>query len=176
MCSKGLQGASKRRKARAASQRRAEIARAGRWWRAGLILAAFVGAARAEPPAGRENEPRAGPAHPDVLLVVADDLGCGDVGVHGSESATPSLDRLFQEGVELRRFYVSPVCSPTRAALLTGRSPVDLGLLYAGVPPWSERGLPPSVPTLADRFREAGYATALVGKWHLGHADRKSVV
>jgi arylsulfatase A-like enzyme len=105
-----------------------------------------------------------------VLLVVADDLGWGDVGAHGGEIETPSLDRLFREGLELRRFYVSPVCSPTRAALLTGRSPVDLGLLYSGVPPWSPRGLPAAVPTLADRFRAAGYETALVGKWHLGHA------
>ncbi len=146
--------------------------RAGRAvWGAILALVAGVGAARAAPPEpSPEGARAAGSSRPDVLVVLADDLGWGDVGAHGSEIETPALDRLFREGVEIRRFYVSPVCSPTRAALLTGRSPVDLGLLYSGVPPWSERGLPAGVPTLARRFREAGYATALVGKWHLGHA------
>lgn len=65
---------------------------------------------------------------PHILLVVADDLGWRDVGYHGSEMATPTIDRLAREGIELDRFYVQPSCSPTRAALMTGKSPLRLGV------------------------------------------------
>ena len=78
---------------------------------------------------------------PNVVILVADDLGWGDVSFHGSEIRTPSIDRLAAEGVELNRFYVCPVCSPTRAGLMTGRWPIRFGLMRAVVPPWRKGGL-----------------------------------
>lgn len=107
---------------------------------------------------------------PNVLLIVADDLGWNDVGYHGSAIGTPSLDRLAREGVQLERFYASPLCTPTRAALLTGRAALRSGLDYSVVRPWSEIGLPGAETTIAEHFGAAGYQTALVGKWHLGHS------
>jgi arylsulfatase A-like enzyme len=108
--------------------------------------------------------------HPNVILILADDLGWSDISQHGSEIATPNIDRIFQQGVELERFYVTPMCTPTRAALLTGRSPIHFGLLYSVLMTWSPQGLPAEEVTLAERFRQAGYQTAAIGKWHLGHA------
>ena len=107
---------------------------------------------------------------PNVLLIVADDLGWNDVGFHGGEARTPHLDALAREGAEVERLYTYPLCTPSRAALLTGQDPMGYGLAYSPLRPWDEGGLPASVPTLAERFRDAGYATAAVGKWHLGHA------
>ena len=66
--------------------------------------------------------------NPNVVLIVADDLGWGDVGFHGSDIRTPNLDRLAREGVELTRYYVCPVCSPTRSGLMTGRYPIRFGM------------------------------------------------
>jgi arylsulfatase A-like enzyme len=103
------------------------------------------------------------------VLILADDLGWRDVGFHDGGAETPNLDRLAASGVVLDRFYTSPVCTPTRAALLSGRSPVHFGLLYFVLPPWSSLGLPGSELTIAERFQAAGYQTAMVGKWHLGH-------
>ena len=110
---------------------------------------------------------------PNVLILLADDLGWADVGFHQSEIRTPNLDRLAREGTRLERFYSFPVCSPTRSALLTGRSPMRLGLGYTVIRPWSEYGLPVEEQTLARSFAAAGYGTAMTGKWHLGHAYRK---
>ena len=78
----------------------------------------------------------------NVVLLVADDLGWRDVGYHGSEIATPQLDRLAAEGVRLERFYVSSICSPTRAGLLTGRYPIRFGMMRSVITPWSDYGLP----------------------------------
>ncbi|MBN2023631.1 MAG: sulfatase [Pirellulales bacterium] len=111
---------------------------------------------------------------PNVVIVFADDLGYGDLGCQGHPSiATPRLDRMAQEGQRWTEFYVAaPVCTPSRAGLLTGRLPVRSGMcslrdhvLY----PDSLGGLPASEITLAEALRAAGYATACVGKWHLGH-------
>jgi len=110
------------------------------------------------------------PRPPSVVLLVADDLGWGDVGFHDSEIRTPYLDRLARSGVELERFYAHPLCSPSRAALLTGRYPIRYGLQGNVVRPWAEGGLDPGERTLAEALRERGYRTAIVGKWHLGHA------
>jgi arylsulfatase A-like enzyme len=107
--------------------------------------------------------------HPNVVLIVADDLGWRDVGFHGGQIDTPNIDQLAKHGIRLERFYTSPVCTPTRAALLSGRSPVHFGLLYHVLPPWSPLGLPGQELTIAESFQSAGYQTAMVGKWHLGH-------
>ena len=112
-------------------------------------------------------------ARPNVVIMVADDLGWADVGFHGNtEIATPSLDRLAAEGVELRRFYTAPICSPTRAALMTGRDPMRLGVAYAVIMPWQQHGVHPQETFLPELFLQAGYQTAMVGKWHLGHAQQ----
>lgn len=105
---------------------------------------------------------------PHIVIVIADDLGWGDVGFHGSEIATPVLDRLAGQGMELSRFYVSPICTPTRAALLTGRYPMRYGFQVGVLLPWAEYGLPLEERLLPEMLREAGYSTHLVGKWHVG--------
>ncbi len=109
---------------------------------------------------------------PNVVIMVADDLGWADVGFHGGDIDTPSLDRLAAEGVELHRFYTTPICSPTRAALMTGRNPIRLGIAYGVILPWHNNGVHPDERFLPQAFADAGYQTAMVGKWHLGHAQQ----
>ena len=109
---------------------------------------------------------------PNIILMLADDLGWGDVGYHGSRIKTPNIDALAARGVQLDQFYVQPVCSPTRGALMTGRYPLRLGLQCGVVRPWANHGLPLDEQTLPAGLRSAGYTTAIVGKWHLGHATR----
>lgn len=103
---------------------------------------------------------------PNILYIVADDLGWGDVGWHGSKFRTPNLDRLVQEGVELDRHYVQPVCSPTRTALMSGRWTGRWGPQVLG--PTNLRAFPAGTTTLAVAMKQMGYATAMAGKWHLG--------
>ena len=103
------------------------------------------------------------------MILLADDLGWADVGYHGGEIETPSIDRLAREGVRLEHFYSAPICSPTRAALMTGRDPLKLGIAYDQIHPWYNAGLAPKSLTIAELFRRDGYRTGLVGKWHLGH-------
>jgi arylsulfatase A-like enzyme len=112
---------------------------------------------------------------PNIILIVADDLGYGDVGFHGStQIATPNLDRLAASGVRFAQGYVSaPVCSPSRAGLLTGRNQVSFGYdnnLAEAQPGFDPEfgGLPVKERTIADRLRARGYVTGLIGKWHLG--------
>lgn len=112
-----------------------------------------------------------GAERPNVIIMLADDLGWADVGYHGGDIDTPSLDRLAAEGVQLDRFYTTPICSPTRAALMTGRNPIRLGVAYAVILPWSNNGIHPDERFLPEAFLDAGYQTAMVGKWHLGHAQ-----
>src|SRR5262245_46917435 len=121
------------------------------------LIAVGVGSARAEEPKRR----------PNILLLIADDLGWRDIGYHDSEIKTPHLDKLAKDGVRLERFYVYPTCSPTRAGLLTGRNPSRFGIL-APIAGRSKPVLPAGTPTLATVLRQRGYDTALVGKWHLG--------
>lgn len=109
---------------------------------------------------------------PNVIIMVADDLGWNDVGYHGGEIDTPSLDRLAEEGVQLDRFYTTPICSPTRAALMTGRDPMKLGVAYGVIMPWHSNGIHPDERFLPEAFQDAGYQTAMIGKWHLGHAQQ----
>ncbi len=103
---------------------------------------------------------------PNIVVVVADDLGWADVGWHAEEMRTPTLDALVAEGVELDAHYVQPQCTPTRVALLTGRYPSRFGDHCTTAS--NERALPAGTETLASLLRARGYATFLSGKWHLG--------
>src|SRR5436189_4874733 len=108
-------------------------------------------------------------AKPNILIIVGDDMGYGDIGVHGCKDIpTPSIDALAKNGVRCTNGYVSgPYCSPTRAGLLTGRYQTRFGHEFnPGAGP--NVGLPLSETTFADRFKAAGYVTGIVGKWHLG--------
>jgi arylsulfatase A-like enzyme len=107
------------------------------------------------------------PSRPNIMVVVADDLGFHDVGYHGSEIRTPTLDALAAAGVRLEQYYVFPTCSPTRAALLTSRNPSRFGVL-GPIGGRSELAVPPETTTMADVLKSCGYVTAIVGKWHLG--------
>jgi len=106
---------------------------------------------------------------PNFLIILADDLGWGDVGFHGSEIKTPNIDKLAAAGARLEQFYVQSLCSPTRAALMTGRYPLRYGLQLGVVRPWALYGLPLQERTLPQALQQAGYETAICGKWHLGH-------
>ncbi|HQU42603.1 MAG TPA: sulfatase-like hydrolase/transferase [Pirellulales bacterium] len=101
---------------------------------------------------------------PNIVVIVADDLGWGDVGFHGAALKTPHLDQLAREGTELRQHYVAPVCSPTRAAFNSGRYWSRFGVTT----PNNERAFRFDTVTLAGALKAVGYRTALTGKWHLG--------
>ena len=111
---------------------------------------------------------------PNIVHIVADDLGWKDVGVNGcKDSKTPNLDRLVAGGVRLTQFYVQPMCTPTRAALMTGRYPFRYGLQTAVIPSVSTYGLDLAEWLMPQALKDAGYETAIIGKWHLGHGDKK---
>ena len=112
------------------------------------------------------------PTKPNIVFIVADDLGSFDVSWRGGKIPTPNLDKLALAGARLEAHYVLPVCSPTRAALMTGRYPMRHGLQEGVVRPWARYGLPLDERTLPQALREAGYETAITGKWHLGHFER----
>ena len=106
---------------------------------------------------------------PNILVIVVDDLGWAGVGFHAPSMPTPNLDRLAKQSTELDRFYSYPVCSPTRAALLTGRMPRRFNILNPLNGP--DPGMPVGETTIAMVLRDAGYSTSLIGKWHLGTAS-----
>lgn len=105
-----------------------------------------------------ENSP------PNIIFIIADDLGWGDVEFHGGNTATPNLNRLLNEGVELRQHYVAPVCSPTRSGFMTGRYWSRFGVTT----PTNSLALPFETITVAKALRDVGYDTCITGKWHLG--------
>ncbi len=110
---------------------------------------------------------------PNIVFFLADDLGYMDCGFSGGKDIkTPNLDKLALAGAVLESFYVQPVCSPTRAALMTGRYPIRTGLQVGVIRPWAKYGLPLEERTLAQGLKEAGYRTAITGKWHLGSFDK----
>ena len=108
---------------------------------------------------------------PNFIIVLADDLGYGDIGSGGADMIrTPNLDRMAAEGVKLTRFYASAsVCTPSRGGLLTGRYPIRMGLVRDVARPTNNIGMPAGEITLAEALKEIGYRTACIGKWHLGH-------
>ncbi|MGH8630550.1 MAG: arylsulfatase B [Burkholderiales bacterium] len=110
---------------------------------------------------------------PHIVYILADDLGWKDVGYHGGEAKTPHLDRLAQAGARLERFYTLPNSTPTRAALMTGRYPMRYGLQTLSIQPWSSYGVPSDERLLPQALRDAGYRTAALGEWRLGHARRE---
>jgi arylsulfatase A len=110
-------------------------------------------------------------AKPNFIIIFTDDQGYNDLGCFGSERIkTPNIDRMAKEGRKFTNFMVaSPVCSPSRAALLTGSYPKRVGMHKHVLFPSSDYGLNPSEYTIADHFKSLGYSTACIGKWHLGH-------
>jgi arylsulfatase A len=134
-----------------------QLARVGRLvW----VIASLIGCGSVE----------AGKAHaPNMVILFADDLGYGDLGCYGHPTIrTPHLDRMAAEGIKLSQFYAAHLCTPSRAALLTGRLPVRSGLNVVLFPN-STGGIPDGEVTLAEALKARGYATSCIGKWHLGH-------
>jgi arylsulfatase A len=110
---------------------------------------------------------------PNIIVIFADDLGYGDIGTYGSQTIkTPNIDRMAAEGAKFDQFYsASPVCTPSRAALLTGRYPIRQGI-HGVFYPESFQGMDPEEVTIAEMLKDVDYVTGLVGKWHLGHHDK----
>lgn len=130
--------------------------------------------ARAEPEGNAGRLVPADAARPHIVHIVADDLGWGDVGFNGAtDIKTPNIDALTAGGARLTQFYVQSMCTPTRAALMTGRYPFRYGLQTAVIPSVSGYGLDTEEWLLPQALKETGYKTAIIGKWHLGHADKK---
>jgi arylsulfatase A-like enzyme len=113
------------------------------------------------------------PPRPNIVYIMSDDQGWKDVGFHGSDIRTPNIDQLAKGGARLEQYYAQPMCTPSRAALMTGRYPYRYGLQTLVIPSAGTYGVPTDEWLLPQALKEAGYETAIVGKWHLGHADRK---
>lgn len=139
-----------------------------------LLLASLVTLGACSPTAGADEAETVSvaPGKPNIIIILADDLGWGDISLNGSDLIkTPNIDRIGREGVQLMTFYAGAnVCTPSRAALLTGRYPVRSGMQHV-VYPQSTDGLPASEVTIAELVKTRGYATKMIGKWHLGHHD-----
>jgi arylsulfatase A-like enzyme len=132
----------------------------------GAALLAVPGLARTV--SAQDGEPA---GRPNIVYLLADDLGYADVGFNGcTEIKTPNLDRLASAGAVFESYYVQPLCSPTRASLMTGRYVAHTGV-YTIVKPHASWGLPLEERTLAQALKEAGYETAISGKWHLGEFE-----
>src|SRR5688572_19116020 len=163
------------------------MGRAGRsagWWHVAVpadhlqhyfmrtLISVIVALAVASPTSVANAQGR----RPNIVVIVADDMGYADIGPHGvKDIPTPNIDALAKSGIRFTDAYVTgPYCSPTRAGLMTGRYPQRFGHEFniGGMEIHADAGLPLDQVTLADRLRAAGYRTALFGKWHLGAAER----
>lgn len=132
-----------------------------------LLLAALCGLVLAAAPSRAAEQP-------NIIHIVADDLGWKDVGFNGAtDLKTPHLDALAKGGAKFSQFYVQAMCTPTRAALMTGRYPFRYGLQSLVIPGPAGYGLDTSEYLMPQTLKDAGYTTAIIGKWHLGHADTK---
>ena len=136
-----------------------------RWWRrcctaavGGCLAVLLFGTALAD-------------EQPNIVYILASNLGWKDVGFHGGAIRTPNLDRLAASGAVLNALYAQPFSTQTRAALMTGRYPMRYGLQTMSVLPSSRFGLPPEERTLGQALKQVGYTTAFIGKWQLGHAQ-----
>src|SRR4051794_8090824 len=109
---------------------------------------------------------------PNIIFILADDLGYGDIGPFGStKNRTPNLDRMAKEGMKLTSFYAAPVCSPSRAQILTGSYAKRVSIPQV-LSPRSKTGLNTNEHTIAKLLKDSGYATIAIGKWHVGdHPD-----
>ncbi len=143
----------------------ATLARLVATWVVGIVFLSALSLLRTTPAVAQTK--------PNIVFILADDLGWKDVGYHGSDIKTPNIDELAQTGARLEQFYAMPMCTPTRAAFLTGRYPLRYGLQTAVIPSAGKYGLATDEFLLPQALKKAGYQTAIVGKWHLGHADRK---
>ena len=143
----------------------AKLARLVAAWFAGIVVLSALSLLPTTPVVAQTK--------PNIVFILADDLGWKDVGYHGSDIKTPNIDELAQTGVRFEQFYAQQICTPTRAALMTGRYPLRYGLQMAVIPSAGRYGLATDEFLLPQALKQAGYQTAIVGKWHLGHVDRK---
>jgi uncharacterized sulfatase len=130
----------------------------------------FIGSAAAALAAAQQGLAAGARRQPNFIVILCDDLGFGDLGAYGARRVhTPNLDRMAREGTVLTDFYsAANLCTPSRAGLLTGRYPIRTGLAYEVIMQNDRRGLSPAETTIAEALKP-DYATALIGKWHLGH-------
>jgi arylsulfatase I/J len=143
----------------------ANLARLVAAWFAGIVASSALGLLPTTPAVAQTK--------PNIVFILADDLGWKDVGYHGSDIKTPNIDELAQTGARFEQFYAQQICTPSRAALMTGRYPLRYGLQMAVIPSAGRYGLATDEWLLPQALKQAGYQTAIVGKWHLGHIDRK---
>jgi hypothetical protein len=115
-----------------------------------------------------QQQPAASSGRPNIVFILVDNTGWGDFGVYGGTTATPRIDKLASEGIRFNNYNVEAQCTPTRSAIMTGRHPVRSGTSSIAPPAGGKMGLVPWENTIAKLLSDAGYATALYGKWHLG--------